>query len=213
MGETESGRAASAAVVLKKALPGAVSQLLVLSVVVVIGLTAWGGWYAWDAYQYWNRHVRNHPVTWHDGRMFTDLTLADYLATADDAVQYRLLHLKFLMHFGYETGAMLHPESTRAIRTSLKHATASTPDGAYGLLWLMNAMSERLEAHDPLEVNPHEENLCAWMYSAFALVQHRHPDDFWTVYDPWLIPGADTHPNKICHQPTCRNEGGPCQLN
>ena len=62
MGKTESSRAESAAVVLKKALPGAISQLLVLGVVAVIGLTAWGSWYAWDAYQYWNRQVKNQPV-------------------------------------------------------------------------------------------------------------------------------------------------------
>ncbi len=210
---TESSRAASAAVVLKKALPGAVSQLLVLSVVAVVGLTVWGGWYAWDAYQYWNRHVRNHPVTWQDGRLFTDLTLWDYLLAADDAAQYRLLHLKFLMHFGYETGAMPHPESTRAFRQSLKYATAPTPDGADGLLWLMNAMAARLDAHAPHEGNLHDENLCIWMYDAFVTVQRQHRGVFLNVYDPWLVSDAAVHPNTICHLPTCRNETGPCQLN
>ncbi len=49
MEKTESSRAESAAVVLKKALPGAVSQLLVLGVVAAVGLSVWGIWYAWDS--------------------------------------------------------------------------------------------------------------------------------------------------------------------
>ena len=45
MDRNETSRAHSAAFVLKKALPGAVSQLLTLGVIAVIGLSAWGIWY------------------------------------------------------------------------------------------------------------------------------------------------------------------------
>ncbi|MCY4521463.1 MAG: hypothetical protein OXC13_11875 [Caldilineaceae bacterium] len=197
MERNETSHAKSAAFVLKKALPGAVSQLLVLSVVAVMGLTVWGGWYAWGSFQDWNRHVRNHPVTWQDGRLFTDLTLWDYMLAADDPTTYALIHIKFLLHVGHATGAVRHPESQRAFRQSLRMATLEN-DGS-GLRWMRETMPAVMQRNDSsIANNLRTENLCVWMHKTFVTVRAHHRRYFWTVYEHWLAPGVDIPPNTIC---------------
>ena len=219
MGRDETGRAHSAAGVLKKALPGTVSQLLTLGIVAVIGLSVWGIWYSWDAYQHWNRHVRNHPVTWLDGRLFTDLDMQDYMQAASDGhAMYALIHIKFLLHLGHELGVIRDPESLRVLRRSFKQARTFTMDGeTSALLRLAEAMVESMDERMPRVDNPHEENLCLWMYSAIQRVAKQYPEDFHDVYDHWLNPRlgspamwwegdpgspyAGKNSYDICHQP------------
>jgi len=205
MEQTESSRAESAAVVLKKALPSAVSQLLVIGVVVAVGLSVWGIWYAWDSYQYWQRNVKDKPVTWLDGRLFTDLDMWDYMDTAEDPTGYALIHVYFLMHFGHEIGVIRHPESIRALDRSLRQAKNSAGETP-GLLWLMNEMGRLMDRRMIHVDDPFAENLCDWMYTAFVEVQEQHPDEFWSVYNHWLNPrkqdpDADFGRKAICHMP------------
>ena len=98
------------------------------------------------------------------------MTLWDYVLAADDPATHTLIHMKFLLHFGHETGAIRHPESQRALRTSLQRATLKH-DGS-GLHWMTQTMTGLMNQREiRVSNNPRAENLCAWMYEAFVTVQ------------------------------------------
>ena len=172
--------------ILKQSLPTTISLLLTISIVAVVGLCAWGAWHAWSSYSHWKVHVKDKPVTL-NGVLFTDLILADLEYLAHDEVDFRLAHVKFLMHYGHETGVIRNPESLRSLRRSLKQSTKNISGKDYTPLDLL--IGEVRDLH--LNRFPGPENqdlsLCAVMYNALLNLSNLY-ENFHDIYGHWTVP-------------------------